>query len=377
MPDNALLLNIGTHIGLAIIRSLGRRNISVYGIAQDPNDIGIYSRYMKRTFILKNEILKDEKLYLKELIGIIREHGINFVMAVSEETCLFLSKNRDILEKNTKLLIPEAQKLDLVLDKFKTYAIAADLNIPIAKMYTMDRIIDEREGPINYPLIIKSRGFIRGRRNFLGYKYKKVNSRKEIIEELNQRDSNDIVIQDYQQGYGVGVEILMKQGEALAAFQHKRLHEIEGGSVLAESVSLDPKLYSYSFSLLRAIGWEGPAMVEWKYVDDENFVLMEINGRFWGSSPLPIACGIDFPYLFYMNFAKDRYLTQKEYSIGVRFCVFWGELRYILKCRKLYLLFDLLRPGIAWNCFSFYDPMPGIMDLILVIGKHIKRIIKL
>ena len=36
-------------------------------------------------------------------------------------------------------------------------------------------------------------------------------------------------------------------------------------------------------------------MVEYKKTTDDHMILMEINGRPWGSIGLPVACGIDYP----------------------------------------------------------------------------------
>jgi hypothetical protein len=43
------------------------------------------------------------------------------------------------------------------------------------------------------------------------------------------------------------------------------------------------------------MGFEGIAMVEYKKMANGQMVLMEINGRPWGSIGLPIACGLDYP----------------------------------------------------------------------------------
>ena len=62
-----------------------------------------------------------------------------------------------------------------------------------------------------------------------------------------------------------------------------------------KSVALDPALASRSAQLIREMGFEGIAMVEYKQARDGALILMEINGRPWGSIGLPIACGIDYP----------------------------------------------------------------------------------
>jgi predicted ATP-grasp superfamily ATP-dependent carboligase len=52
--------------------------------------------------------------------------------------------------------------------------------------------------------------------------------------------------------------------------------------------------------MLEALSWHGVAMVEFKWDEaTDTFWLLEINGRFWGSLPLALACGVDFPYYLY------------------------------------------------------------------------------
>ena len=62
-----------------------------------------------------------------------------------------------------------------------------------------------------------------------------------------------------------------------------------------KSIPLDQSLVSRSVRLITEIGFEGVAMVEYKKAADGRLILMEINGRPWGSIGLPIACGIDYP----------------------------------------------------------------------------------
>ena len=87
------------------------------------------------------------------------------------------------------------------------------------------------------------------------------------------------------------------RGEPRLAFQHRRLREVPpsgGPSSYREAVSLDPLLLEHATLLLRELGWTGLAMVEFK-CGVRGARLMEINGRIWGSLPLAVASGVDFP----------------------------------------------------------------------------------
>ena len=67
-----------------------------------------------------------------------------------------------------------------------------------------------------------------------------------------------------------------------------------GASSLRESVALDPVLFGHASRLLAALRWSGLAMVEFRVTPDGP-ELMEINGRVWGSLPLAVRAGMDFP----------------------------------------------------------------------------------
>ena len=52
--------------------------------------------------------------------------------------------------------------------------------------------------------------------------------------------------------------------------------------------------------LLAAMGWEGPAMVEYRHDPTTGrYWLMEVNGRFWGSLPLAYYSGAHFAWESY------------------------------------------------------------------------------
>ena len=113
-----------------------------------------------------------------------------------------------------------------------------------------------------------------------------------------------LLLQEYFTGDGVGIEVLADQGEVVYAFQHRRLHELPltgGGQLLAgEALPSIPSFYALrpESDEGHALAWV--AMVEFKYNEQSaESRLMEINGRFWGSLPLAVSAGADFPYFLY------------------------------------------------------------------------------
>jgi protein-tyrosine-phosphatase len=104
-------------------------------------------------------------------------------------------------------------------------------------------------------------------------------------------------------------------------FQHRRLKELPytgGVSVVAEAESVDPRLGKMALDLLRALQWDGVAMVEFRFDSDTGrAALLEVNGRYWGSLPLSFRAGLDFPALRRAALLGEARQVE-PYRVGVR-----------------------------------------------------------
>ena len=82
---------------------------------------------------------------------------------------------------------------------------------------------------------------------------------------------------------------------------------------------------------LQALGWHGVAMMEYRWDKaTDQFYLMEMNGRFWGSLHLALYAGVDFPLLLLDAFHGHLPLPVKEFPQGIR-CrlTFPREIQYV------------------------------------------------
>ena len=320
---SVLLFNANNNVSLSITRGLGRKGIPVDGVAIGHGGVGMFSRYMSRKFYLEQmEHLSDKKL--KKLLC---DTKASYIMAMGEEVLSRLNKFRKILPKNVKLLFPDQPILDHAFDKSKTLAYAKRLSIDIPKSYFCRDIkeITELKNRISYPAVLK---FAESHLNSipvnLRFKYRYVFSGHELLKLMERYIALGIypIIQEYIPGKGVGVELCVYKGRVVGAFQHERIHEypVTGGvSVYRKSVVLDQDLLNDSVRLLSAMEWEGVAMVEFRRDPiNRRSVLMEINGRFWGSLPLAIHAGVNFPYLLYRSMGEGIIDKPSTYKIGVK-----------------------------------------------------------
>ena len=185
-------------------------------------------------------------------------------------------------------------------------------------------------------------------------------------------------------GLGIGVFGLFNRGEMIACFGHRRLREKPpsgGVSVFRESIPVDQELKDDAIRLLQPLRWHGVAMLEYKL--DERVgkpVLIEVNGRFWGSLQLGIDAGVDFPYLLYRLATENHAEVQQAYRTGVKSRWLLGDLDHTLlrifkRERDLHLpsgfpsrletLIQFLRfyqPGMHYEVLSLRDPRPLIYE---------------
>jgi len=193
------------------------------------------------------------------------------------------------------------------------------------------------KGGLAYPLVLKparSIGESVGRRVKLGVRHVLHPSGLATALDALPDAAYPQLLQERVVGPGVGVFLLIWNGELKAAFSHRRIREKPpsgGVSVYRESIPLDPELLARSRALLDRFGWHGVAMIEYK-LDEASGTpyLMEVNGRFWGSLQLAVDAGIDFPALLAGLALGEDPEPVMSYRAGVRSRWWLGDVDHLL-----------------------------------------------
>ncbi len=395
-----LVTNSSWGSSISIIRSLGRKGWRVIAADRDPRSPGFYSRYAREHLLYPDPKVSPHE-FAMTLLGATRDKGVDLIIPVSDEAILSLSRARAQFEGVCKLAMPEAATLEVVTNKFKTLDLAEQLGVPTPRthlVHTAQEAVETVQA-LSWPVVLKpcaSRLYTE-QPAIKGFAVRYAENLNQLTEQMRHFEGHcSVLLQEYCLGSAQGVELLMHQGRPLAAFQHRRLREfpITGGpSAFRESVPLDPMLYRYSVQLLGALTWTGLAMVEFKVCADGP-KLMEINGRVWGSLPLAVHSGMDFParmaelYLYgppNRNGAPDL-----RYAIGVRARHLDYDLEWIAsvmlgrRCypflpmpsrrQGLVALLGLLNPSYKFDILSLEDPQPGLVEILNIVRKFSRRL---
>lgn len=314
---------------LAIARSLGKRGIEVHSGESYRFSTTALSKYCTKNFIYPDPQI-DCNMFINRLVDILKDGDYEAIYSSREVTTIPISYYKKKLEKYTRVPFPQYDKMLMAHDKAETFRFAMECGIPVPKTYFIESMeeLEEISDGIEYPVVVKPRcktTWNNGKPIMLKVTEKNyVNEKNDLIaisDEIYQKSGEMPLIQEYIHGDGYGVEVLFNHGEPRAVFVHKRLREypITGGaSTLRESIYSE-KMKDVAVDLMEDLDWHGVAMVEFK-IDKKDGApkLMEVNGRFWGSLPLAIVAGVDFPYLLHKMVTEGDVEPVFEYKTGVK-----------------------------------------------------------
>ena len=390
----AVVLVTDAELGSAIsvIRSLGRRGDRVIAASSVSGAPGFRSRFV-RGRLRHAPAASDPAAFVERVASAVERWRVDLVVPVSDEHVIPLVAARDRLaELGARLAAADDVALEATRDKARTVELATELGIPVPETAVVSTLSAGlgAAARLGWPVVVKPR-FSRATRPdgaTVALEVTYAHDADELAERLAPRLAlGDVLIQRFHPGEGHGVELLLEAGRPLAAFQHRRLREVPvtgGASAYRESVDLDPALLGHASALMGALGWTGLAMVEFR-VGPEGPVLLEVNGRIWGSMPLAVKSGMDFPARLAALLLGEGTPTMDDgYRARVRSHHLRLELVWIAsvlrgKRRYPYLPFpprraaigalgSLLRPSAEHDVLSFDDPLPGIADTLRAIG---------
>jgi hypothetical protein len=391
----AILLGLDTAVGLVTMRELGRRGVPVIGVGYHAYALGRGSRYLREFLVRPNTPLAQ---WLPELV---RRTGAGAVLPLRDRDIVDVAALGPTIAGARNLGGP-AQAAALVMDKARTLEAATGCGIDTPRSW---QPVDAEEPmpPLGWPVVLKWADplLVMGALAAVGLPDIKAEycgdapSLRAALRRYRAVTRYPLV-QEYCRGRGLGQTLYMEGGKATLRFQHERVHEwppAGGVSSLCRAVPLDchAEQMRLSEALLAAIGWEGYAMVEYRYDDASGrCVLMEVNGHLWGSLALSSACGAEFAWEAYRRRVlgetraappprtdlSARDIVKETRRLGRLFAsgrsddpyftrTPWADLR-----RYLLAFFD---PSTRPYIFSWSDPLPAFWGLGMTSLRTVRR----
>jgi predicted ATP-grasp superfamily ATP-dependent carboligase len=394
-----LVTDAGRGSAVAFIRSLGRRGWEVTAADSHPSSPGFRSRHASDRLVYPDPTV-DSVGAVEAILERATDRAIDLVIPITDEIGLPLAAARTRFDGVSAVALPPPAALAVASDKAQTLELARRLGVPTpptVRVTTADEAV-AAVADLGWPVVIKPQASREPRSDgtvdayTVGYAADERTLRDRI--DVHQGRSG-ILLQRWRPGEGHGVELLADRGRPIAAFQHRRLREVPvtgGASALRESVALDPALLDHACRLLADLAWTGLAMVEFRLTPDGP-ELMEINGRVWGSLPLAVRAGMDFPGrladLLLDGPPPSTTPLAADYRIGVRarnlrLDISWigsvatgrrryPELPWPARSKAAGAALSLLDPRIGDDLLVRDDPGPGLAQFVVIAREAIAR----
>jgi len=314
----ALVLGDDTRSFLATVRSLGRQGIAVHVAPTNFRSIALRSRYIAAVHDLP-PWMGDGGAWLGAMEALLRRERFDLVIPCDETTLLPLQRHRTQLEALARLAIPDDHAIAVLFDKHVTRELARQAGVPVAagRLVRPDDTAATVLAEFGVPVMLKPRHSYTLETLGSRGKARVVQDADSLAKMLPEVDPEETLLERFFPGQGIGVSLLASHGRVLQAFEHHRVRERAGASFYRISAPLTPALVQACEALVAGVPYTGLAMCEFKRNDSGAWILLEVNARPWGSMPLPLSLGVDFPYRWYRLLTAGEETPAVEYRAGV------------------------------------------------------------
>jgi hypothetical protein len=298
-----LVPEVASSGAIGVVRSLGRAGYPVHAVSEEPDAVGLHSRYAKARAVHPPYRSPE---YLPWLRQYVRNEGIRAVIP-SEGFWLAVRPRVDEFRD----LCPDAPDLDVVYRCFSKSDVAerfeADpdprLRADLPKTWVLRRggtvPASLREWRA-YPLYLKVDA-VHTPSRFDGFI-----ERMDVPEVLDRAVAAALeqapvcIVQAAVPGRKACYNVLVRNSRILAETMCLASHENphSGGLTSLRHIWWDDRIAADARRRLSALGWTGVAMVEYKYeAAGDRFWFLELNSRYWAALNLDLLADVDFPRL--------------------------------------------------------------------------------
>ena len=385
-----LVLGDGMTYFLSVVRSLGRKGIEVHTGWCAVDSPALRSRYVTVRHDLP--FPEPDGAWKPALLDLMRRERFDLVMPTNEQSMRPLQQHRKELSEAGAIYLLDDRAFDVLFDKWKSVELARSLGLSVPRSELAADLESCRRltAQFGWPAVLKP---------LSSFSDDDLVHRRGVVKAYNDDEleggarrllaKGPVLVQECFVGKGVGVELLACEGKVLAEFQHERVHlpPRGGASTYRKSVPLSSDLLEASRRLVAELKYTGVLMVEFLVNSDTcQWRFVETNARFWGSLPLAIAAGVDFPYYLYRMLTQGERQFPRGYRAGL-YCrnltadLYWAHDN--LRALRGHPTLTTVSPGrmaIEWSNVLLLrerfdtlvadDPWPGIVELTQFARTH-------
>jgi len=227
----------------------------------------------------------DDAGYVDALAELVRAYDVRLVIPLSDVDTALLAQRAVELEPAV-VLGPSADVAAAMADKWLAHSLFVERSIPSPRSWLPDDVPPD----VRYPLLVKARHGFGSRHIFRAY------DEEELAFHLRATPV-DSFVQEQCLGEEFSIDVLCDlDARCLNAIPRTMIHSKGGESIKGRSLK-DWELIEHGRAVAESIGIRGPANIQCFREPDGGLPVTDVNTRFGGGFPLPLAAGSRFPEL--------------------------------------------------------------------------------
>ena len=363
--------------GLGVIRSLGKNGLRIIGI-DFKTRIGTYSRYAK-SHKCPHPLHRESEFIEWVRSHFSKDHPIP-VFITQDDFLEVFSRNQEAMGDYFLFNMIDHAVLEAIADKYQQNQLALRAGVAVPNTWVVNEPSDlmKIQDEVSYPVIIKGRDVNAWRdaisRNTKVYLAKEPNQLTSILQRILGKGISAIVqevILGPDTNHYKYCSYTSSEGKILAEFTLRKIRQNPahfGFGAVIESI-YSSELMALGRKLFSGIGFTGVGSVEFKLDQkDGTYKLIEINPRYWQQNSLATKCGINFPYINYLDLMNREQDPVREFKTGVKWINWFKDFDSYLTYRKEgSLTYRKWRKSLKgekiYSDFTWDDPLPRLYQI--------------
>jgi carbamoyl-phosphate synthase large subunit len=227
----------------------------------------------------------DEPDYVPRLRALIEEHDVRLVVPLTDIDQVVVSRRRAELAP-ARVLLPSVEIVDAMADKYEAHCLFERLGIGSPPTWLPDDASDD----LPFPVLVKARVSY-GSRNIY-----RARDAAELEFHL-ERTPVESMIQYACRGEEFSIDAFCDfDGRCLNAIPRTMIESKGGESIKGQTIR-DEELISLACNVAESLPLGGPANIQCFREPDGQLLVTDVNPRFGGAFPLPLAAGSRYPEL--------------------------------------------------------------------------------
>ena len=338
-----------------------RGDVEIYGFFKNKINYTFYTNLFKKKIISPKT---DSENFLLFLTNFLKSNKIDVVIPLNDASSEILSKNKDIVEKYSSILISDYENFLNGFDKSRLMELCSliDVDHPFT-VNLSSKNYKKLLKNLKFPLLLKPNN-LTGSRGIT-----RVNNYIELNTSLNNLgdEINNYHLQEYifPNNIQIKAQLIVDYKTTLVASSvmlKKRFFPIQGGSSTFNLTIENHMVVASCYKVLKKLNWIGFADFDLISDKNGNFKIIEINPRIPACIKSALVSGINYPELI-LDLSLKRKVNPSTYLPGKAVKHIGLDFLWLLNANqkgKLYIYFkDFFDKNVYYQ--DYYSIIPFII----------------